>query len=236
MAVPGKTNPVDGERLIAGGFDVWVFDLDNTLYAHNHNLFSQVEKNMTRFIEQLLSLGRDQAYALQKDYFKRFGTTMRGLMDHHGVDPVDFMAFVHDVDLSGLPDNPELGQALKALPGRKVIFTNASAEHADNILAKLGIAEYFDGVFDIIDAGYRPKPELQVYRQMLDHFSIDPGRAIMVEDMVRNLAPAASLGMATAWIENETPWGRQGLGETRLDYVIDDITSWLQQITLVDPC
>jgi len=210
--------------------DVWIFDLDNTLYAHQHELFSQVEKNMTRFIERLLNLCRDDAYALQKNYFKRFGTTMRGLMDHHDVDPADFLDFVHDIDVSGLPEDPQLAAALSQLPGRKIIFTNASSDHADHVVEKLGIAGHFDETFDIIDANYRPKPEPDVYQQLIKQFSIDPNRAVMVEDMVRNLAPAADLGMTTVWVENNTPWGRQGLGETRLDHRIAGLTPWLSQV------
>jgi len=229
LITPQPKTKISDKRL-RDCIDVWIFDLDNTLYAHQHALFSQVEQNMTRFIERLLNVCRDDAYALQKDYFKRFGTTMRGLMDHHDVDPADFLAFVHDIDVSGLPEDPQLAAALNQLPGRKIIFTNASSGHAEHVVKKLGIAGHFDETFDIIDANYRPKPEPDIYQQLIERFSIDPTRAVMVEDMVRNLAPAADLGMTTVWVENETSWGRQGLGETRLDHTVDGLTPWLSQV------
>ncbi|PWR18718.1 pyrimidine 5'-nucleotidase [Zavarzinia compransoris] len=209
--------------------ETWVFDLDNTLYPASCRLFDQIEAKMRSYIRRHLGLDDEAARALKTRLFHAHGTTMKGLMVDHGVDPHDFLAFVHDIDLAPLDGAPALDGVLAALPGRKVIFTNGSAAHAGNVLARLGIAGHFDGVFDIVAAGFTPKPEIGPYRTMLADLGIDPARATMVEDMARNLRPAADLGMATVWIPNGTDWGAEGQGD-HIHHVADDLAAFLGAI------
>lgn len=209
------------------GVETWIFDLDNTLYPASSNVFSQVERRMTEFIIERLAVVREEAYALQKRYFREHGTTMRGLMRHHGVDPADFLAFVHDIDLAPVDPNPALDTALARLSGRKIIFTNGSTEHAARVTRRLGIDHHFTEVFDIVEAGYVPKPEPSVYETLVSRFALRPETSVMVEDMAKNLKPAADMGMTTVWVRNDCDWGRAGSDGDHVHHVIDDLTAWL---------
>ncbi len=210
-----------------GHADAWVFDLDNTLYAATFDLFAQIDERMRGFIAAFLDLPPDEAYRVQKRYFLEYGTSMRGLMHHHGMDPKPFLDHVHDIDVSVLPPNPALDAALAGLPGRKYIFTNASLRHAERVTDRLGITHHFAGVFDIVEAGYLPKPEPAVYARVVDRFGLEPRASVMVEDIARNLAPAAALGMTTVWVRNDADHGRAGLEGVRIDHVVDDLADWL---------
>ncbi len=209
---------------------IWIFDLDNTLYPAATDLFAQVDIKIRNYVADFLSLELDEAYKLQKKYFADYGTTMRGLMDNHGVDPTHYMDFVHDIDLAPVDVNPAMEKALEQLPGRKFIFTNASTSHAERVMAKLGVAHHFEGIFDIIDADYVPKPALKTYHKMLKHHDLDPTQAIMVEDIAKNLAPAAELGMTTLWVRTDTHWGREGADGDYIDHTTDDLTAWLKEV------
>lgn len=206
--------------------ETWVFDLDNTLYPASCRLFDQIEAKMRAYIRQHLGLDDEAASALKTRLFQRHGTTMKGLMQDHGVDPHQFLRFVHDIDLAPLDAAPDLDGALAGLPGRKVIFTNGSVEHAERVLARLGIADHFDGIFDIVAAGYVPKPEIGPYHAMTAALKVDPRRAVMVEDMARNLKPAAELGMTTIWVPGGTDWGAEGQGD-HIHHVADDLAAFL---------
>lgn len=212
------------------GAETWIFDLDNTLYPAACGLFSQVERNMTLFIMDRLELDRDDAYAIQKTYFREHGTTMRGLMHHHAVDPADFLAYVHNIDLSPIPSNPDLDALLGRLGGRKIIFTNGSTGHAENITRHLGVDHHFDAVFDIVAADYVPKPERVVYEQLVEAHGIDPATTVMVEDMAKNLAPAAAIGMTTVWIETETTWGREHADSDFVHHRASDVNTFLDGV------
>ena len=212
------------------GAKTWVFDLDNTLYPAACGLFRQVEQNMTRYIMDRLELGREDAYAVQKTYFREHGTTMRGLMHHHAVDPLDFLAYVHDIDLSPIPVNPVLNDLLTRLPGRKIIFTNGSTGHAENITRHMGIDHHFEAVFDIVAADYIPKPEKVIYERLVDSHTIDPDTTVMVEDMAKNLAPAAEIGMTTVWIETDTTWGREHADSDFVHHRAPDINTFLSDV------
>ncbi|MEQ8665214.1 MAG: pyrimidine 5'-nucleotidase [Rhodospirillales bacterium] len=212
------------------GAETWIFDLDNTLYPAACGLFRQVERNMTRFIMDRLTLAYEDAYAIQKTYFREHGTTMRGLMHHHAVDPADFLSYVHNIDLSPIPSNPDLDGLLSRLPGRKIIFTNGSTGHADNITRYMGIDHHFDAVFDIVAADYVPKPELIVYEQLIESHAIDPSTTVMVEDMAKNLAPAAAIGMTTVWIETDTTWGREHAECDFVHHRASDINAFLSDV------
>jgi putative hydrolase of the HAD superfamily len=212
--------------------ETWVFDLDNTLYPVECPLFEQVDVRMTDYIATRFALSHEDARRLQKDYWKRYGTTLKGLMLHHDIEPGEFLDFVHQIDLSVLPDNPALKTALERLPGRKVIFTNGPGHHAAAVLDRLGIAGHFETVFDIASFDYLPKPEEAAYHNMLRELGADPRRCALFEDTLVNLAPAAALGMTTILV---APRGRvievrTECGE-HVHHVIDDLASFLDRIS-----
>lgn len=213
---------------------VWIFDLDNTLYPASSNLFSQVDRRMTAFIADRFGLPHDEARAMQKRYFRDHGTTLRGLMVEHDVDPVGFLDYVHDIDLTPVDPSPALDEALGALPGRRVIYTNGSCRHAENVLDRLGVAHRFEDIFDIVAADYIPKPDPRPYEIMVRRFGITPSAACMVEDIARNLVPAAALGMATVWVRSEADWARPDQGGVgsgdHIHHSTDDLVSWLADV------
>ena len=210
--------------------EAWVFDLDNTLYPPSTNLFAQIDERMRAFIAGFLDLDLDEARRVQKTYFREYGTTLRGLMNRHGLEPGLFLEYVHAVDLDPVPPNPALAAALARLPGRKYIFTNASAAHAGRITDRLGVTRHFDAVFDIADAEYVPKPEPRVYDTLVQCHGLDPGKTVMIEDIARNLAPAAALGMTTVWLRNDSPIGVEGADGDHVHHVIDDLVPWLEDV------
>ena len=207
--------------------ETWIFDLDNTLYPASCRLFYQVHARMTRFIGDRLGLSPEAALALQKTYFREHGTTLRGLMTVNRIDPRDFLAYVHDVDLTCVPPDPVLVEALALLPGRKIVHTNGSERHAERLLDHLGIAGFFCGVFDIAAAGYEPKPAFVGYRELLRRHAVTPETALMVEDIARNLVPAAALGMTTAWVRNPVDWATATSEADHIHHVIDDLGAFL---------
>lgn len=211
--------------------DTWVFDLDNTLYPAESKVFAQVHERMGQFIAHHLNLPIDEARQLQKAYFRKHGTTLAGMMAEHGTDPLAYLNYVHDIDISHLARAEALDAALTALPGRKLIFTNASEMHAGNVTRQLGIDHHFEGVFDIIAADYVPKPAAAPYHGLLAAYDIDPLRAAFFEDMAKNLAPAAALGMTTIWVRNMPDWGDPRDVEPDGDHVhhiTDDLAVWLR--------
>lgn len=184
----------------------WVFDLDNTLYPAECNLFKQIDIRMTEFVGTLLNLPHLEARKVQKDYYQRYGTTLSGLMNEHDVEPHDFMDYVHDIDLSMLPVNKQLAEQLEKLPGRRFVLTNGSVRHALNITQKLGIDHLFDGFFDIKAADYVPKPHQQTYERFLAVHDINPKKAVMFEDLSVNLEAPNALGMTTVLVCTQSDW------------------------------
>lgn len=207
--------------------EAWIFDLDNTLYPPHCRLFDQVDLRMGAFIAEALSLDRADARVLQKKYYFQYGTTLRGLMVEHAIDAGAFLDFVHDIDLSPVQPSPRLDAALTALPGRKIVFTNGSKPHAERVLARLGVSQHFEVIVDIVASAFLPKPEPEPYRQLVASHSIDPARALMVEDIARNLEPAHAMGMTTVWVRADDEWGQPSAGATYIDHVIDDLEAWL---------
>ncbi len=207
--------------------ETWIFDLDNTLYCASSNLFAQISARMTGFIADLLGVDETEAFRVQKSYFQEYGTTLRGLMSCHDIDPYSFLDHVHDIDLGLIDADPALAAALADLEGRKIIFTNGSTKHAGRVMRRLGVADHFEGVFDIADSGFIPKPDPDVYRQLIEHHNIDPTRSVMVEDMAINLKPAADMGMTTVWVRTKTVWGRAGSDGDYIDYTLDNLSEWL---------
>lgn len=210
--------------------DAWIFDLDNSLYAPSAGIFPRIDARMQAYIARLTGCAPDEARALQKRYFHEHGTTLAGLMTHHGVEPRAFLDDVHAVDLSDLPAAPELAAAIARLPGRKFVFTNGDEEYAGRVLDALGLADAFDGIHDIHACLYRPKPEESGYRSLCERFAIDPARALFVEDMAQNLKPAKALGMATVWVNNGSERGGHGADASFIDYEITDVATWLAEM------
>ena len=217
--------------------DTWVFDLDNTLYPHHVNLWQQVDERIRDYIADFLKVSREEAFRLQKDYYQRFGTTMRGMMTLHGVSADDYLAYVHRIDHSPLEPNPAMGAAIAKLPGRKLILTNGSLDHVEKVLERLGLNGHFDGVFDIIAADLEPKPAAQTYERFLKLHDVDPTRAAMFEDLARNLVIPHQLGMTTVLVVPDgtkevvrEDWELEGRDATHVDHVTDDLTGFLEAL------
>ena len=213
-----------------GGAAAWVFDLDNTLYPASCDLFAAIDTRMRRFIAEALDVELEEARALQKRYFLDYGTTLRGLMNRHGTDPRPFLDYVHAIDVDVVPPSPALDSALGRLAGRKLIFTNASVGHARRVMGRLGVERHFEAVFDIEAAGYVPKPDPAVYRILVERYGLDPAKTVMIEDIARNLAPAAALGMTTVWVRTGSPWGADGKDRGHVHHVADDLVAWLEAV------
>lgn len=208
--------------------DTWIFDLDNTLYPATCNLFDQVDKKMGAFISAYLDIDPAEARVIQKRYFREHGTTLNGMMTHHGMDPAEFLAYVHDIDYSPVQRNEDLVHAVQRLPGRKVIFTNGTVAHAKSVLDRLGIHDEFEVFFDIVASDYVPKPNPAPYDKLLAAHDIDPKRAVMLEDIARNLEHPAALGMMTVWVRTDHDWSHDGTGEgDHIHHVTDDLAEWL---------
>jgi len=215
----------------------WVFDLDNTLYPHHSNLFSQIDVKMTAYVQDLLGLERDEARKLQKDLYREYGTTLNGLMARHGIDPDDFLRKVHDIDYSWVDPNPRLGAAIRALPGRKFIFTNGDRGHAERAATRLGILDDFDDIFDIVAAELKPKPVRETYDRFVALHAVAGPNAVMFEDLARNLIVPKLLGMKTVLVvpNNFEPtfseiWERDPDQTDHVDYVTDDLASFLELV------
>ena len=214
--------------------ETWVFDLDNTLYPHHVNLWQQVDARIGEFIANFLKVPADEARRIQKDYYRRYGTSMRGMMTEHGVHADDYLAYVHKIDHSPLEPNPAMGEAIAKLPGRKLILTNGSTDHADKVLARLGIAAQFEAVFDIIAAELEPKPAPRTYAKFLKLHGVDPLKATMFEDLARNLVVPHDLGMTTVLVVPDgarevvrEDWELEGRDAAYVDHVTDNLTGFL---------
>jgi putative hydrolase of the HAD superfamily len=219
--------------------ETWVFDLDNTLYPHHLNLWQQVDQRIRDYIAEFLKVTQDEAFRLQKDYYKRYGTSMRGLMTEHGMEPDDYLEYVHQIDHSPLEPNPALGDAIEKLPGRKLILTNGTRKHAQNVMARLEIDHHFEDVFDIAAANLEPKPLPQVYHRFLKRHGVDPQKAAMFEDLARNLEVPHALGMTTVLVVPEgtrevfrEEWELAGRNDPHVDYVTEDLVEFLERIEL----
>ena len=217
--------------------ETWIFDLDNTLYPHHVNLWKQVDGRIRDYIADFLKVDRDEAFRLQKDYYRRYGTSMRGLMTEHGMKPDGFLDFVHEVDHSPLEPNPALGTAIKNLSGRKLILTNGTRSHADKVLARLELVGVFDDVFDILDAELEPKPSALTYDRFLNRHNVDARQAAMFEDLARNLAIPYARGMTTVLIVpqdarevSREAWELEGRDAPHVDHVTDNLAGFLERL------
>jgi len=215
----------------------WVFDLDNTLYPRECNLFAQIDTLITAYVMEATRLEVEAARALQRVYYRDHGTTLNGLMREHNVDPDHYLARVHAIDYSPVTARPDLVAAIANLPGRKFIFTNADAGHASAVLERLGGAHLFEAVFDIRSAAYQPKPLREAYDAFLRDHGLDPARAIMFDDLEKNLRVPHDVGMTTVQVvagkgfahEQVADWelGR-GDAHAHVHHVTDDLVAFLK--------
>jgi putative hydrolase of the HAD superfamily len=217
--------------------DTWVFDLDNTLYPHHISLWRQIDERIRAYIADYLKVAPDDAFRIQKDYYKRYGTTLRGMMAEHGMTPDDFLDYVHKIDHSPIEPNPALGDALEKLPGRKLILTNGTRPHAEAVMRRLDIDRHFEDVFDIVAGELEPKPMASTYDRFLKRHGVDPAKAAMFEDLTRNLEVPAALGMVTVLVIPEKTrevlreaWELDGIDDAHVHHVTDDLTGFLVNV------
>ena len=208
----------------------WLFDLDNTLYSGDTKVFDQVDKKMSKFISEKLKVSLEEAKKIQKNYFHEYNTTLNGMIKNHDIDANEFLEFVHDVDLEFLKKDEPLKKEIEKLKGKKIIFTNGSKAHASNVTSRIGIEQLFDGVFDIVDSDFYPKPSLEPYKKIIENYKIVPEYCIFFEDIARNLKPAYELGMKTVWIENNEPWAAKYSDEEFVNYKTGSLTKFLKEI------
>jgi putative hydrolase of the HAD superfamily len=215
----------------------WIFDLDNTLYRADNGIFAQIESRMTDYVTTLLALPRDQARICQKDLYRRYGTTLNGLMCEHDVDAEDYLNYVHDIDLGDLAVDAALAKAVANLPGRRFVFTNGCRNHAARILDRLGMTHLFEAVWDIRTIAFAPKPRSEAYDSVVAAGGVNPHAAAMFDDIPRNLAPARALGMTTVWMNNrDSPWSSHGpqmdVAPTDISHETENLTEFLNRIRI----
>ena len=210
-----------------------LFDLDGVLYQDLEAVFGQVSKNMTKYISNKLNIDLDKAKELQTNYFHKYNTSLSGLMIHHDINPEDFLKYVHDIDLSFMKKDLVLRNELENLKIKKFIFTNGSKEHARNITKHLGIDDLFDGLFDIVDAEFSPKPTAKAFDLMVKKFKIDPKETLYIEDIAKNLSIGKEKGTITAWLINNEYWGKKESNKEFIDYKIENLSLFLKEIRLL---
>jgi putative hydrolase of the HAD superfamily len=204
--------------------DIWLFDLDNTLYPPEAEFMVLIEGRMTEFVARETGLPRSEAFALQKKYLHEHGTTLAGLMANHGVNPEAFLDEVHDVSMHDLHPDPALHAAIAALPGRRLVFTNGDKRHAERVLKKLELDDLFEATFHIALADYIPKPHPQTFQRMMQAHDVAPKTTAFFEDSARNLAPAYDLGMTTVLV------GPHAIGTEHpfVHHVTDNLAAFLK--------
>ncbi|MEM7619385.1 MAG: pyrimidine 5'-nucleotidase [Pseudomonadota bacterium] len=216
--------------------DTWIFDLDNTLYPPECNLFAQIDQRMGAFIADFLEVDATEARRIQKQYFKDYGTTLNGLMSVHNLEPKRFLDYVHDIDHTPIQHNPSLDQAMHDLEGKKFIFTNGTVYHAEQVIDRLGISHHFEDIFDIEATSYIPKPRAQAYHHVLEKTQLDPTKSVLFEDIARNLEVPHDLGMTTVFVKAKTNHPDEYLGilgtgeEDHIHFVTNDLPVFLQDI------
>ena len=222
---------------VFAGKEAWVFDLDNTLYPRSTNIFRQVDERIRLYVRQLLDVDEAEAEKIQKSFYKAHGTTLRGLMLNHNVDPDAFLEFVHNIDHSMVKPDPALGRAIKRLPGKKYIFTNGSRRHAEKIAERLGFTDHFEDIFDIVAANLVPKPERETYERFVKRFGVTPERTAMFEDLARNLVVPKAVGMTTVLVVPagtrevfHGEWEYEGRDDDHVDFVTDDLARFVGEI------
>lgn len=218
---------------MAGGLnhvETWIFDLDNTLYPVTKKLLADIDRHIGAFVADFLGVDREEARRIQKQYFRDYGLTLKGLMVEHGLDPARYFDHMNRDDLYDMTPAPELASAIARLPGRKLIYTNASAGHTSMVLERLGMAHAFEAVFDITAADYVPKPHPESLEVLCGRYGVAPPHACMVDDIARNLAPAAALGMATVWLETDAEWATYDPPGPHVQHTTRDLLAFLRAV------
>ena len=210
-----------------------LFDCDGVLYQDLEAVFGQVSKKMTEYISKKLNIDLIKAKELQTNYFHKYNTSLNGLMIHHDIPPREFLDYVHDIDLSFLEKDKTLRYELENIKLNKYVFTNGSKEHVKNITTHLGIDDQFNGVFDIVDAEYHPKPEAKAFDLMVQKFKIDPNETLYIEDIAKNLSIGKERGTITAWLINDEYWGKKESEKDYIDYKIENLSLFLKEIRLL---
>ena len=212
--------------------NTWIFDLDNTLYSADSGIFQQVHKLMGEFISKNLKMDMVEAKKLQSKYYKQHGTTLRGLMDNHGVEPDYFLDEVHKLDYSIVGPDEILNKELEKIQGRKIIYTNANKKHVVDVLERINLTNFFDEIFDIKMANYIPKPEIRPYEQIIDIFNINPSSSAMFDDIAKNLVPAKKVGFTPVWVDAGYENFSDDIQASKdyLDYSTRNLSSFLKDI------
>ncbi len=213
--------------------DTWIFDLDLTLYGPEANIMAQVRDRIALFVEKHFNIGSDEAHKIRHTYWKKYGTTLGGLMAENKVEPNGYLDFVHDVDMDLLRPDADLRRQITSLPGRKIIFTNADAPYAERVLAARGLDNLFEDIFDIHRMQHLPKPAAASYDSLCTQLDINPARALFVEDSAHNLVPAKVLGMTTIWVNHGTEAVSRDT-EQYIDQEIADLNDWLSSIHTIE--
>ena len=210
-----------------------LFDCDGVLYQDLESVFGQVSKRMTQYISDKLKINLVDAKKLQTNYFHKYNTSLNGLMIHHDIPPLEFLRYVHDIDLSFMEKDRVLRSEIEKLNLKKFVFTNGSKEHVKNITSHLGIEDLFDDVFDIVDANFRPKPAAEAFDLMIKKFKINPAETIYIEDIAKNLSIGKERGATTAWLINNEYWGKKESDKDYIDYKIKNLSLFLKEIRLL---
>ncbi|MCE8518016.1 pyrimidine 5'-nucleotidase [Ruegeria pomeroyi] len=203
----------------------WVFDLDNTLYPPAMRLFDQIEVRMTAYVMEALGVTRTEADRLRAQYWRQYGTTLAGLMREHGLDPDPYLVAVHEVDMSHMTPDAALASHIRALPGRRIVYTNGSAPYAERVLAARGLSGLFDAIYGVEHAGYRPKPERAAFEEVFTRDGVIPERAAMFEDDPRNLTAPHEMGMRTVHVAPDPHPAEH------IHHHTDDLTAFLSRLT-----
>ena len=211
----------------------FIFDCDGVLYSDLEKVFGQVSKRMTEYIAKKLNLDLKKAKELQTNYFHKYNTSLNGLMVHHKINPKEFLDYVHDIDLDFLKKDLVLREELLKLNAKKIVFTNGSNNHVKNITKHLGINDLFNGIFDIVDCNFIPKPAIEPYNKLTSKFKIDPKETVFIEDIAKNLEPAKKLGMKTVWMINDEYWGKKDSDKDFIDLKIKNLSSFLKEINIL---
>jgi putative hydrolase of the HAD superfamily len=207
--------------------ETWIFDLDNTLYPAHCRLFDQVDQKIGDYVATYFQIDQDSARLRQKEFYHNHGSTLRGMMLLHGMEPDDYLEYVHDIDLSPVPADPLLDEVLSRIPGRKLVFTSATTTHAERVMTKLGVIHHFEDIFDVAAADYIPKPHAATYDRLIDRYAIDPKASVFFDDIPRNLKPAADIGMTTVWIPGHHNWAKIEDDGEYIHFVAEHLAGWL---------
>ena len=210
-----------------------IFDCDGVLYKDLDAVFGQVSKKMGKYISRKLNVDLKKAKELQRNYFHKYNTSLNGLMIHHKIDPHEFLEYVHDIDLNFLKKDTVLREELLKLDAKKFVYTNGSRDHVNNITKHLGIDDLFDGVFDIVDGQFIPKPQIEPFKVLIKKFDINPEETVFIEDIAKNLSVKKELNLKTVWLINNEYWGKQDSDKNYIDVRIENLTSFLKEINIL---